>query len=207
MDLSYWQVEITRYPKTLRAGAGWNFCNRFSEIFRLSKLSDEDREEGEELAKAYAVWVYMDMVKGRPVRLPKEERRFLRNRTGIGYEDREPKSSSSGKVRRAGVIPVRKHHIDTNEHVNNCQYVQMAMDYLPRDLEIRRLRVEYKKSAVLGDIIYPKVAAEDGVWTVVLENEENQVYAVIEVRRLTSARRSVIENVSRQKMKKENPEI
>ena len=49
-------------------------------------------------------------------------------------------------------FPVRRYHIDTNEHVNNCQYVQMAMEMLPGDINVRQLRVDYKKSAVLGDM-------------------------------------------------------
>ena len=57
-------------------------------------------------------------------------------------------------------FPVRKYHIDTNEHVNNCQYVQMALEFLPDDLQIAQLRVEYKKAAVLGDMIYPKLSKE-----------------------------------------------
>ncbi len=57
-------------------------------------------------------------------------------------------------------FPVRKHHIDTNEHVNNCQYVQMALEFLPDYLQIAQLRVEYKKAAVLGDMIYPKLSKE-----------------------------------------------
>lgn len=47
-------------------------------------------------------------------------------------------------------FPVRKYHIDTNEHVNNCQYVQMALEFLPDDLQIAQLRVEYKKATCTG---------------------------------------------------------
>ena len=39
-------------------------------------------------------------------------------------------------------FPVRKYHIDTNEHVNNCQYVQMALEVLKERMEVRQLRVE-----------------------------------------------------------------
>ena len=45
-------------------------------------------------------------------------------------------------------FPVRKYHIDTNEHVNNCQYVQMALEVLPREMKVRQLRVDYKKSSL-----------------------------------------------------------
>ena len=179
--LSYWQVEITRYPKLCERVQVGTFATDFQKFLGYRNFLMKT-EEGEELAKAYAVWVYMDMMKGRPVRLPKEEADAYGIEPALDMKIASRKVAVPERLEERESFPVRKHHIDTNEHVNNCQYVQMAMDYLPRDLEIRRLRVEYKKSAVLGDIIYPKVAAEDGVWTVVLENEENQVYAVIEVR-------------------------
>ena len=36
-----------------------------------------------------------------------------------------------GEYQQQEAFAVQKHHLDTNHHVNNCQYVQMAMDYLP----------------------------------------------------------------------------
>ena len=77
-------------------------------------------------------------------------------------------------------FPVRKHHIDTNEHVNNCQYVQMALEFLPEDLQIAQLRVEYKKAAVLGDMIYPKLSKEADRIVVELCDEQAKPYAVLE---------------------------
>ena len=55
------------------------------------------------------------------------------------------------KETKAGTpFPVRRYHIDTNEHVNNCQYVQMAQEILPDPEGIFKMRAEYKKSAVYG---------------------------------------------------------
>ena len=71
---------------------------------------------------------------------------------------------------------------DTNEHVNNCQYVQMAVEMLPKGKRVRQLRVDYKKSAVWGDIIYPKVAEEPGRTVVLLCDEVGKEYAVVEVK-------------------------
>ena len=79
-------------------------------------------------------------------------------------------------------FPVRRYHIDTNEHVNNCQYVQMALEMLPREMSAGQLRVDYKKSAVLGDIIYPKVSREAERTVVELCDAEGKPYAVVELK-------------------------
>ena len=79
-------------------------------------------------------------------------------------------------------FPIHIYHLDVNHHVNNGQYVQMAAEYLPEDFEIHQMRAEYKKSAVLGDVIYPGVkVSPDGV-TVVLGDQNEKPYAVIEFR-------------------------
>lgn len=70
------------------------------------------------------------------------------------YEDRKIEEAESYEEKAP--FPVRKYHIDTNEHVNNCQYVQMALEVLPRDILVSQVRVDYKKSAVLGDKIFRK---------------------------------------------------
>ena len=70
---------------------------------------------------------------------------------------------------------MRKYHIDTNEHVNNCQYVQMALEALREELLVRKVRVEYKRSAVLGDMIYPRTAREEERTVVELCNAEGKI--------------------------------
>ena len=78
---------------------------------------------------------------------------------------------------------MRMHHLDTNQHMNNAQYVHFAVMYLPADSEIRELRVEYRRQAVLGDHITPVIyrTAED-VYLVSMNDEEGKPYAVVEMK-------------------------
>ena len=80
------------------------------------------------------------------------------------------------------VIAVAAHHIDTNHHVNNAQYVEIAREVLPAGLCIRELRVEYKKAAVLGDNMIPRVSVEAGCYTVALCDTEGKPYAIVWLR-------------------------
>ena len=73
-----------------------------------------------------------------------------------------------------------KHHIDTNHHVNNGQYVQMAMELLPDDFRISQMRAEYKKAALLGDMVVPYIHIEEKKCTVLLCDEAQKPYAVVE---------------------------
>ena len=39
----------------------------------------------------------------------------------------------------------------TGQHVNNANYIRMAMELLPEDFVVKGLRVEYRVAAKLGD--------------------------------------------------------
>ena len=54
-------------------------------------------------------------------------------------------------------IQVMRADIDYNRHVNNANYVRMAMELLPEDFEVKGLRVEYRVAAKLGDVLVPTV--------------------------------------------------
>ena len=80
-------------------------------------------------------------------------------------------------------VVVARHHLDTNHHVNNAQYVEIAREAVPAGITIREIRADYKKAALLGDVIVPRVACgEDKCYTVVLGSETGEIYAVVWLR-------------------------
>ena len=76
---------------------------------------------------------------------------------------------------------VQKHHLDTNHHVNNCQYICMAEDFLPEKFKVYQMRAEYKMQAKLGDMICPKTKVESGKVVVSLDDEKGKPYAIVEL--------------------------
>lgn len=178
--LSYWQVIIDRYPKLGEEITVGTFATKFKGLFGDRNFVMKD-SEGNRIACANSIWVFMDMEKGRPARPGNEdiEPYGTEEPLDMPYEGR--KISLPETLKALEPFPVRKYHIDMNEHVNNCQYVQMAMEFLPKDKKIHQLRVDYKKSAVLGDIIYPKIAEEEERTVVELCDEAGQAFAVLEL--------------------------
>ena len=129
-------------------------------------------ESGEQIACANSIWVYMDVEKGKPVRVDKEQAEAygIDEPLEMPYEDRKIEEAESYEEK----APF------TNHHVNNCQYVQMALEVLPRDILVSQVRVDYKKSAVLGDKIFPETAQKKDRVIVRLCDEDRKPYAVIE---------------------------
>ena len=69
--------------------------------------------------------------------------------------------------------------IDYNKHMNNANYVRIAMELLPEDFEVKCLRVEYRVAAKLGDVLAPVVYNVEGRFIVALSVGDD-VSAIIE---------------------------
>ena len=177
--LTYWQIVIDHYPKMNDKIQVSTWASKFKGMLADRNFCMTDAD-GKRLAYAQSVWVYMDMEKGRPSR--PEESEIAPYGVGDPYEmEYESRKIALPKeAKELESFPVRRYHIDTNEHVNNCQYVQMALESLPKDKEVHQMRVEYKKSAVYGDVIYPRIAIEEDRTVIELCNEKARPYAVIE---------------------------
>ena len=155
-------------------------------------------EEGRYAARANSLWSLLDTVTGRPVNIPgaMKERYGLGERIPMEYAPRKIQVPQEGETLEP--IVVRRQHLDTNQHVNNQQFIQMALDCLPENLAPRQVRAEYKKQAFLNDVLTPRVTETDRrqaflgdvmiprkfrageTYIVTLEDGERKPYAVVE---------------------------
>lgn len=178
--LSSWQIVVERYPELCQRIRVSTWAYEFQGFFGYRNFTMADRE-GKLLAWANTLWSFLDTDTGRPVRIPPEiERAYIvEDRLDMEYAPR--KVRMPGEFRSCEPFAVHKQHLDTNHHVNNGQYIQMARDYIPADFPVRQMRAEYKKSALLGDMIYPIVGVEGDRYTVGLCDGGRKPYAVVEL--------------------------
>ena len=98
----------------------------------------------------------------------------------MNYKDRRiilPKGQSSES--HPSLIKVLRADIDYNKHLNNANYVRMAMELLPEDFVVNGLRVEYRVAAKLGDCLTPTIyKIADGI--IVSLSIGSEVSAIIE---------------------------
>lgn len=179
--LSSWQIEVNRYPRLGEKLKIDTWATTFDGIYgnRNFRLRAENDEM---LARANSIWVYMDLAKGRPLRPDKEVVSAYEIDPPLDMEPVSRKIALPKEPEEREAFPVLRHQIDVNNHVNNCQYIQMALEVLPECGRAKRIRVEYKKSAVLGDMICPKVAIEADRKVAELCGTDGSVFAVVEMR-------------------------
>lgn len=180
--LAAWQIEVTRYPALGEEVEVGTFPYDFKG-FMGSRNFFMRTKNGEMLARANSMWTLLNFDTMKPA-LPSAEmleKYPVELRLDMEYAGRKIVVPESGCMEE--MITIRKQHLDSNNHVNNSQYVSMAVNYLPGDFPIKGLRVEYKKQAHLGDELYPYVAKEESVITVSLRDAQNNIYVNVEFRK------------------------
>ncbi len=177
--LSSWQVVVDRFPRFGEEIETATWAYGFKGFIGTRNFTMKTLQ-GESIAYANTFWTFLDFKRGIPAKLTPADIAGYPVEEKLPVEFAHRKIIISGAFKQETPFAVHKHHLDTNHHVNNCQYVRMAEDYLPEGFAIHKMRAEYKKQARLGDIICPKTCTEDGKVTVLLNTEQGECYAVVE---------------------------
>lgn len=181
--LSAWQVEIERYPSygeevTIRT---WPYDFKGLYGYRNFDILDQD---GNEIVRANSIWILMDVSNHRPVKATEEDicGYDMSPALEMEYAPRKIKILDEAYlIERVDCIPVRKSFIDSNMHVNNSRYVMEAMEYIDNPECIRKLRVDYRKAATIEDVLCPVIYRLDDCVQIVFEDDNQQVFVVVEV--------------------------
>lgn len=179
--MSAWQIVVERYPKlgeTVTIGtAPYSFKGFVG--YRNFLMTDV---KGERLACANTVWGLISTENAKPVRLTEKMREKYVLEPPIEMEYASRRIHIPENVQRREPVQIKAHHLDTNHHVNNGQYVKIAMDTLPGKCQVKQLRAEYKKQVFLNDILIPYVSdTQDGKYVVVLKDEKENICSIVEL--------------------------
>lgn len=178
--LNSWQIVIERRPKLgelidvstipyeFKGGCG----------FRNFLIEDENKEK---IVKVNSVWTLINATSGFPMRVSDEAK------TGIELDEKLdmeylPRKIElpEGEFKENGIVEVKRSQLDTNNHVNNARYIDIALDYIPEDLDVYMLRVQYNLPARKGDKIVVKTYSKDKLYYVLLESMDKELYVALE---------------------------
>lgn len=132
-----------------------------------------DRRTGRQVARAQARWAYIDRYRGVPMRVHDE---LLARFPLLGHPMRIPTASlqaptRESEARRQTELAAREYEADTQQHVNNCAYVDWLYEegyatlaafpelVAERTARPRRYRIEYARPTLPGD----EVRVETGI--------------------------------------------
>ena len=173
------QVEVVRVP---RFKEDLTVTTSIYEVmpmygFRNTFIRDA---QGQPCYRTWSMGAFVDLATGKLARLSDE---------AIASLTLEPKQEMNYRGRRI-ILPkqdgtvlepvqVMRADIDYNRHMNNANYVRVAMELLPEGFEVRDMRVEYRIAAKQGDWLTPTLYPIDGGHIVSLDID-SQPCAIIE---------------------------
>ena len=178
--LNSWQIDVEKYPEIGDRVKVGTQPYEFKGFIGFRNFWMEN-SQGKRLAVANSIWTLLSLNTGKPVRPAQEmlDGYKVGPKIEMEYLPRKIAVPEGGEARKEFIIT--RHYLDTNHHVNNGQYVKMAIEYLEEGFEIRRLRAEYKKQAYLNDVFYPVVHKQDIIYTISMNDKNGEPYAVVEL--------------------------
>ena len=117
--------------------------------------------EGVPYVRADSLWVFIDTETGKPVKPTAGDIELYTVEPPLDLGKFERKVRLPEDLEQSEPVAVEKSQIDTNGHVNNCEYVKMALEYVPDGRKIRDIHVEYRNPSYYGMKLIPKIKADD----------------------------------------------
>lgn len=185
--INYWELDIERLPMLCE----WVTVGTFPYGMR-GFLADRNfylkDEDGNYIVKANTLWTFLNLKEAKPVRVLPEfyDIYEMEEKLDMNYGSRKvniPEGEGVIVEEQESVV-IQKHHLDSNRHVNNGQYVKIALACIDEDFDIgscKRFRIDYRKQAKLGDVIVPCVYKAEDKIVVALKDEEDGIFSVAEI--------------------------
>ncbi len=172
------QVDIYKLPKYSEKIIARTYVYECNEAYgyRNTVIYDENNKE---LVVCYAIGGFVNLNTSNLVRIPKPiiESVKFDNKIEMNYLPRKIKFESKN-FKEVDRFKVKKYFIDDNNHVNNARYIDMVIDYV--EDYFKRIRIEYRIPAKLGDTIIVNKENIDDKTIIKLCGENNIIYAIIE---------------------------
>jgi acyl-ACP thioesterase len=156
--LNRWLLRMDKYPKLGDKILIETWPSKFERFYATREFSIKNAE-GNCLGQASSLWIYLNVDKRRPLRIPLHFEQIYgltEGMTALEEPFREPPQMTDAHSEIS--FHIRRSDIDTNGHVNNVRYVEWMLEGIPEDLsqnyQLSELEVYYKKETMYGtDIV------------------------------------------------------
>lgn len=177
--LSSWHVVFKRRPTLGEKFTVHTWPYKFRGIFGSRNFLMETPDK-EVLAYADSHWFYFDTETETPIRIEQDEIDVFPLDPPYDMEYTSRKVNCPDNLELVDKVKVCQNYLDTNHHVNNGQYVRLAVNALPIDYEVKELRAEFRLAAKMGDTLHVRTAETDEHFYVVFTDEKDTIYFLSE---------------------------
>ena len=175
-----WNVRVASLPRFCDDIVISTWAYRFSGLLGLRNFTIS-APDGTRYVGADSQWFLVDLTTMRPMRVPPGEYRPYEADGGprLDMPSFQRHIKPEGKWRKVDPVPVTEHHLDSNKHVNNAQYIDIAANAVGEPFVSGNIDVQYRKSARRGDTISPRVYEIQNGHVVDLADPEGGSFALV----------------------------
>lgn len=180
--LSSWKLEISHFPVLNEEIEIGTCAIGFRGFYGFRNYFIKDTE-GNYLVRVYSIWTFLDLKSGHPTKIAPEDSNPFGMEPEIPMKDKSrkvPAPDEDAKVEKKEPVMVCSYHLDTNHHMNNGRYAEIASAYLPKDFKISSVHISYAKAAVQGDLLYPVIYQMINKYQIVLKDQQGNDYCICE---------------------------
>jgi len=165
--LNRWKVRINSYPRVRDKIYIDTWASDFDKFYGNREFVIYDKDNNE-LVRASSLWVFLDILKKRPKRVPIDfynKYNMVDEKAFPSFFDFENEYVTEEEMD----FCVRKSDIDYNNHVNNVKYLNWMLEAIPVEIDdnykLKEIDINYKKEIKLGNKIkssYSKYEEAEG---------------------------------------------
>lgn len=154
--LNRWFLKSDQYPLLGQKVTVETWPSKFERFYATREFRIRDLA-GHILARASSLWVFINLEKKRPLRIPAQFNEDYRVQDVKALEEPFGDIPEMGTAESERLFSVRRSDIDTNGHVNNTRYVEWMLegiaDELRDKIRLSSLEVIYKKETTYGQSV------------------------------------------------------
>ena len=156
-----WKVQMEDYPKAGEKFRIETWSSRLYKFYANREFTIYNKDD-EVIGRASSLWLYVDMKRKMPVRIPKEFNEHYGLIEEMNFEDFD-KLDTEVEMKKISSFHVRATDIDYNQHVNNASYFEWMLEALLQYKDIsgnyfpHEFNIEYKKETMYGETIDSEV--------------------------------------------------
>ncbi len=180
-----WKMQVIKRPKAAQKIKIQTWGRPVKRLFMLREFKIFD-EKDELIAIASSKWCLVDTKIGKIVKAPdnlEEIYHKFREESVFEIDDISKLTVPNSDIVKNDEYKIRRFDLDGNMHVHNLNYVNFAYELLPEDIyngkELNNIEIEYKKEIKYGEIIKSSLYVENGIYTIVIMDEKEEVIHAI----------------------------
>jgi acyl-ACP thioesterase len=177
--LSRLHLQMHKYPRWGETIAVETWPSVMSGLFALREFIIRDARD-DVIGLATTSWMTMDLKTKKAIEIPDFITSSRPQNTNRALEDNFRKLPEAPEYESELAFNVRRSDLDINQHVNNVNYIEWAIESIPvaylREHYISALEISYRAEAHYGDRIISRCTVDESQLTVshMLQRERDQ---------------------------------